>query len=45
MSKVIGLYLQVHWFNRIKGVQILRVINGEETTAGQPGLFGKNSQD
>jgi len=46
VSKVIGLYLQLNWFNKIKNVQILRVINGEKkATAGQPGLIGKNSQD
>ena len=45
MSKVIGLYLQLNWFNKIKSMQIFRVINGKEITAGQPGLIGKNSQD
>lgn len=45
MSKVIGLCLQLNWFNKIKDMQILRVINGEGATAGQPGLIGKNSQD
>jgi hypothetical protein len=44
VSKVIGLYLQLKWFNKIKIMQILCLFK-LRTTAGLPGLIGKNSQD
>jgi hypothetical protein len=45
VSNVIGLYFQLKWFNKTKGMQILCVFNVGGTTVGQPGLIGNNSQD
>jgi hypothetical protein len=45
VSNVIGLYLQLNWFNKIKCMQILCVFNGGVTTVGQPELIVKNYQD